>query len=232
MLDSYFQISNWTFSSEMSFVHWSDLEEDADVAQWRLHDTCNIVYTHQGFESLHRLIIIFSIFAFLIRKSQIWKVRVIVGILLIMVSCNVAPEKSQSTYQYVIDERLQCYVESFFLEAKTRGILLKEENLIVLITDSIPIDNAIGISLEDSLGQRFVGIHSEFYLIYSYRKFQMEMVVFHELGHAFLKREHNNHYSIMNTKAPSSIYAYDSIKRKLLLHELFLGDTVNIFDLK
>jgi Zn-dependent peptidase ImmA (M78 family) len=101
--------------------------------------------------------------------------------------------------------------------------------LVVLIADSLPSKKMIGVSIKDSIGQRIVGIEKAFFDKNKNFKYRIENVVFHELGHALLRRKHNNHYSIMNTSSPVAMYETDTTMRRVLLNELFYGDTVNIF---
>lgn len=155
--------------------------------------------------------------------------RRLILMMLVLCCCSEQqkPVRVQKTFVYQIEPALEYYVEDFFSEAAKRNVFLKKENLIVAFADSLG-NKTIGLSspLE---GQRRVFIKRKFFEVHKKEYYRIENVIFHELGHAMLNRKHNNHYSIMNTHGPSDIYATSVRERRLLLHELFLGDKVNIF---
>jgi len=116
--------------------------------------------------------------------------------------------------EYVVEQELQPYVESFHQEASARGRIILEENLIMIIKDDLGYR---GLSLWRS-GQRLIYIDREYYNYHKQEHDVIEFVVFHEMGHAFLGREHTDNYnSIMNIKRVD----YSLSTRKELLDELF-----------
>jgi len=155
-------------------------------------------------------------------------VRWIIGLLLVIGCGDKTPQPL--TYEYKIDPRLKYYVEDFYTEAQKRNVCLEKENLIVEIVDVPDSMGAIGLATLKASGQRIIQIDSTHFELYKYNFYMIENLVFHEMGHVVLERRHNNHYSLMNTLAPHNIYNLDLEMRKLLLHELFYGDTVNIWD--
>jgi hypothetical protein len=147
---------------------------------------------------------------------------------LIIAGCARDVQYNAEGFEYRIDPRLQFYVDDFYKEAEKRKVFLKKENLIVEIVDIPDELNAIGLGTIRASGQRIVQIDNMYFELNKYHYYSMEMLMFHELGHTLLKRPHNNHYSVMNTLAPKYIYVFDKELRKILLHELFYGDSVNI----
>lgn len=141
-----------------------------------------------------------------------------------------------SSYEVQLDERLEVYYERFAEEAKKRGIVFDNEK------EQIEgyIERINRTSATDLLGycqppQERVTLHS----IHVSEQFwetatdlQKEYLVFHELGHCFLKRSHvdpvgvdslGNCTSIMAAGNASciSIQGYSPDRRQFLLDELF-----------
>lgn len=131
--------------------------------------------------------------------------------------------------EFYVDPRLEPYVTSFYTEAGQRGIDL-HKNLIIRIE---PMEGGSGVT-KYIRNQRIVLINEEHY--FNHTKFYanrldtlhciMENLVYHELGHALLDREHCDPcYSIMAQKMSLMEYAGHPDKRKFLIDEMFNPNT-------
>lgn len=128
-------------------------------------------------------------------------------------------------YSYRIQPELKPFVDSFFEEAAARGILIEKSNLDVYLLEGLSKSkNAWGQSRNYG-GQRIVVIDkewAEFYL--KSHPNRIEPIMFHELGHAILRRGHNNLAgSLMNPGRCSSgaCYEHQPEMRKVFIDELF-----------
>ena len=125
------------------------------------------------------------------------------------------------TLEYRIDVKLEKHVNQFFIEAEKRGISLYKENLIVSLQDCY---DCVGQSIK--IGeQRLIKINKDdICWIENQNNSQtaIENLIFHELGHTLLNRQHNDpKYSIMASGLSLYEYANDSLKRTVLIDELF-----------
>ncbi|MFD0997721.1 hypothetical protein ACFQ21_00315 [Ohtaekwangia kribbensis] len=126
------------------------------------------------------------------------------------------------TLEYTIDARLQKHVDAFFLEAEQRGIYIPKENLTVCIVDDL---GASGRGFKNGQ-QSIVKISRDAYEWYISQGEEevIEFLMFHELGHAVLNREHcDPKYSIMAQGLSMHTYEGDSVKRAALVDELFFN---------
>ncbi len=136
-------------------------------------------------------------------------------ILLLLTACH-------HDYKYRIDPDLAHYVEQFYTEAINQGIIIQRENLIVEF--GTPTHNASGVGIKKRNGQLIVRIdYAKWYSNWNPDTVDLvrQYLMFHELGHTLLHREHNDLYSIMNPKGFLSDYCNDKTIRETLLKELF-----------
>lgn len=129
--------------------------------------------------------------------------------------------------EYRIDPRLSCYVDKFFKEANEHGINIYKENLIV----SIEPVNSAGVSRVQG-SQRIIIISNNAYEYFTSDNwvhnadsayYGLENLMYHELGHALLKRKHecDSCYSIMSAGLNCFTYTSECNERKILIDELF-----------
>jgi hypothetical protein len=148
---------------------------------------------------------------------------VIVTILLVIgfFFCTSCEVEEIENVEYRVDAELVPYVDKFFEEASLRGVHLDKYNLRVMIR---PDDELIGASgRSETMGrQRVVSIRQDAFDIWTSRCPEaLENLVFHELGHALLYRDHCKQYSIMQAEISQKEYAGKPELRKTLLDELF-----------
>jgi hypothetical protein len=130
-------------------------------------------------------------------------------ILLIVILFSCSEDKA-----YKIEQDLKPYVDAFFELAKQSGKLIQKDNLIVTL--STKIGSLQGLSSQKK-GQRIVEINYFNYQNYSTE--YIEAIVFHELGHAILKRHHDDSVeSLMNGSVCLSCY---SKNKEYFIKELF-----------
>jgi len=141
------------------------------------------------------------------------------------------------TIEYRIDPRVEYYVEQFYVEGEDRGLVFDRYNLIVIVQrhntgrfvykqdPKIQLD---GLSITQGT-QRVVFIDLEIVeqgLIDEEGSEgpanKLEIVIFHELGHALLNRKHNNDSrSIMSDRFEPLLMTRGW--RTEVLDELFYG---------
>ncbi len=138
-------------------------------------------------------------------------------------SLNISPTE----YDGLVDSRLIPYFQSFEYEATLRGIDINFE--------TFPINGYIRSIQEDDIAgtcnyhqgePNVVTIDLEFWNASS--NLRREMVVFHELGHCYLGRDHREAAfdngictTIMNSGTSGCFVAYTSENREYYLDELF-----------
>lgn len=146
---------------------------------------------------------------------------------LFMIGCD----DSLFDTEYTINLQLRPYVDEFYKEALNRNILIDKENLIVKFAN---MDCCDGKSIKRG-NQRIVQIDRD---EWEYRIDQghdfidsttnlslgIQEIIFHELGHALLYRNHisSKNYTIMTNDSKWSNDFYKNYnKRQLLIDELF-----------
>jgi Zn-dependent peptidase ImmA (M78 family) len=139
--------------------------------------------------------------------------RMLFILLLGFTSCTAIDQE----LRYQIDPRLEPHVNKFFEEAEARGMSIPKYNLIA--EEDFTIET-VGVSRQVG-DQRVILIFD--WCIENYSHAELELVVFHELGHAILDRRHCEHYSIMMEGISNKAYEGDDEKRRLLVDELFLN---------
>ncbi|WP_341227590.1 putative metallopeptidase [uncultured Arcticibacterium sp.] len=122
-------------------------------------------------------------------------------LLLVSLGC----EKEALVFEYRINDSLKTYVNTFYTEAENRGLKLQRENLIVDFVDSLEEDRCG--QCERPAGnmeqQRRVLISLTSDCWSQEPQQNKEALVFHELGHCLLNREHKE--VLFPSGAPQSI---------------------------
>lgn len=140
--------------------------------------------------------------------------RLTIAIFLLLISC------SDGYYQYSIDPPLTKYVDSFYSEAKLRGVILQKDNLIIQLSYLEGSNGLTKYSINKSgkvTSQIFVWINIDYF--YHGGENCVESTIFHELGHALLLRHHCDCVSYMNINDDNRCYSKYS--REELLNEMF-----------
>lgn len=116
---------------------------------------------------------------------------------ILLLSLSTCKKEAQNV---LVDPELQKYVDQFFIEAKQRGISLDESNLEVVFKD---IEDACGYgySRYENTDLRRVEIDPTCWE--GQLENWKEYLIFHELGHAVLRRSHLN--SVMPNRMAKSI---------------------------
>lgn len=140
----------------------------------------------------------------------------IVPALLVLLSCS-----EDNVTVYSVDPALVPYVEAFYTEAEKYGRVFPRENLIVVLKKDLPV-TARTIRQVNSRDGNQTTIEMDADYFTSHEADCIESVMFHELGHARLMREHTNTYSIMNPTTGESCYMSGHLgAREVLIDELF-----------
>ncbi len=125
--------------------------------------------------------------------------------------------------EYRIHAEIQPFVDEFYQEAHKRGKNPQSSNLIFIIQKDLLKDTGgLGATKTEKGGwgadpQIRCYIDEDYF--YSADSLCVKSTVFHELGHALLKRTHNNTWSIMNSGV--KCFGRKEENEKLLIDELF-----------
>ena len=125
---------------------------------------------------------------------------------LLLISCD---------KEFMVQPELREYYSNFKVDARVRGIIVEDENLIITLKD-INSDTKLGRYTQALGGQRYIYVDSA-----SYYAGLGKLILYHELGHAILNRKHTKHFSLMNpnvTKYTSNLQYMDELN-----DELFTG---------
>ena len=150
---------------------------------------------------------------------------IIKTILLLFILCIIVSCSKQNDSE--ISEELQIHFDSFASEALTYGIEIDFKDVdIDGYIENIEERGTLGQCKSYSDGSKKVIIDQPFWNQAAYD--QREYIVFHELGHCVLDREHNdqedengNCLSIMQSGNNACMSGYSSENRTQLLSELF-----------
>jgi len=160
----------------------------------------------------------------LFKKSQL--------ILCIGLSLAACKEPETKKVYNNVDERLHSYFQTFEEEAKARGFEIDlNEAIITAHISSINGDNVAGQCSRPNVLTNDIVIDESF-LLGNASSLLKELVVFHELGHCFLQREHREDayptgtcISIMRSGLEDCRDNYTSGFRSIYLDELFDPDS-------
>jgi hypothetical protein len=141
--------------------------------------------------------------------------------LLMLSGCNFVDD-----YYYSVDPLVEPYVNKFYEEAAERGIDVDRTNLTVIVTPHIKsFPSGAGMATTEA-GQRMVYIWDEVVEYYMEDCPEcVENLVFHELGHSLLLKEHTSDtLSIMGITTSFHVYEGKPELREQLLNQLFTNE--------
>ncbi len=126
----------------------------------------------------------------------------------------------------LVDNRLLAYFNKFETEANKRGLAYDLSALeITGVIENIPEDNVAGTC---QYGRHLAHVTVDINYWNNTSELNREMVVFHELGHCVLLRDHEEYSfqngicaSIMNSGTTNCSLAYNLSNREYYLDELF-----------
>lgn len=114
---------------------------------------------------------------------------------------------------FEVPEALRFYVDAFYLEASKRGVNLEQDNLLVrygALSEEALCGHCNSTNVFNSL-QKIVTISNERNLQCWNNKETLEALIFHELGHCLLGRDHNN--LLLPNGDPVSLMIQNSINQ-------------------
>lgn len=154
--------------------------------------------------------------------------------LLLIISCGKIPDQQIISLSKNIDPKLAPYLSRFELEAEAYNVQVNSSKLTMVISTELLSDVAgdcLAATGHPELGQ-VIRISSSIIDNKLFGIDNVENVVFHELGHCLLGREHKTE-TVLTT---DGYHIYDSImnsgsgndsnyinNRKAMIHELFTG---------
>jgi hypothetical protein len=133
----------------------------------------------------------------------------------ILTSCDLIDQN-----HFEVEKQLRPYVDSFYAESNKRGRHIQHENLMISFS---PLNGLAGESMDFTT---IPTIHIDPTFFNKYSKANafsyIEYIIFHEMGHALLHRDHKDAYTIMtsNNKLLRE-YSNNTQTRTLLIDELF-----------
>jgi len=141
-------------------------------------------------------------------------------ILMSLIACT-------TEYGYEVDPEVQPFFDSFEEEAALRGLTVDLESSGIGATiDFIRDNSTVGQCQNSDEGNRRVFIDKAFWNEYDF--YGKEFIVYHELGHCYLNRGHDNAVisgniceSIMQSGISGCDDAYGAATREAYLDELF-----------
>lgn len=130
-------------------------------------------------------------------------------------------------YNYSVDDELRQYFDLFETEGNSRGWNIDLEAMSVSgYIETIDERNTVGQCQTSDMGNKRVVIDGTFWNRYDF--YEREFIVFHELGHCILGRDHddsadsaNRCKSIMSSGSGGCINNYSEKTRTDYLDELF-----------
>ncbi|MGR3810703.1 hypothetical protein [Jiulongibacter sp. NS-SX5] len=172
---------------------------------------------------------------------------------MVMMGLFFSCEKEPILFEYRIASEAVPYVEDFFKEGDKRGVYLRKVNLIVEFTDSLEND-LCGQCIKPrgrKSGQRKVLIQRNSDCWNSKHFLNKEALIFHELGHCLLDRDHKEDLfpsgdpvslmtKVLNGPYQPCVYVFGddeyikqcnrTTRRDYYLDELFYGSTGQVPD--
>jgi hypothetical protein len=140
---------------------------------------------------------------------------------LMLSGCNFVDD-----YYYAVDPLVESHVDKFYEEANARGIDLDRTNLTVIVTPHFKkFESGAGMAIQEG-GQRFVYLWDEVVEYYMEDCPEcVENLVFHELGHSLLRKEHKTDtLNIMGISTSFHVYEGKPELREQLLNQLFTNE--------
>lgn len=138
-------------------------------------------------------------------------------LVLLLTACGKASEEVNKLRLEYVEEELKPYVISFYLEGLKRNKEVNVEGIkasVKTVTNKYG-ERVVGVCF---MGQKSLEVDKEYWSYASYN--EKENLMFHELGHCLLLRNHSESYnSIMYSTMLSSNFYEDN--RVQLLNELF-----------
>jgi len=131
-------------------------------------------------------------------------------LMLILSGCSSSEDSFEPLFE--VPDALLHYVDAFYQEAEQRGIDLDRDNLII-IYDDLSEENLCGSC--NSLAathqiQKIVTLVDPSQACWE-NKEQLEALIFHELGHCLLRRQHQN--NLLPNGDPASLMIESSISQ-------------------
>ena len=157
--------------------------------------------------------------------------------LFLITFCFACNDDSATPIVYDVPNEVEPFVQKFIEEGKARGVNLSIDNLIVELT--APVENngqfVCGVTYGEVIGlpQNRIEIDTQC-LAWRHSEISQEVLIFHELGHAILLRQHRtdklpnfDFASIMvsSTWNIDDFYIFDLTKRAYYIDELFDSNT-------
>lgn len=137
---------------------------------------------------------------------------------LILLSCQ------KESQEVLIDEELTPFIESFQYEASLRSVSVNADGLQAVFDNFTT--NIAGQCQRTGDDLRKIAISKAYWR--TANEYEKEFIIFHELGHCILGREHldgvdarGQCQSIMHSGLTNCTNAYNAINREIYLDELF-----------
>lgn len=154
-------------------------------------------------------------------KGKVVRFFALFCFLIYMMSCT------KDSFDVRVDDALLPYFRSFEKEAQNRGInFTVEESNISGIIINISGNNVIAHCTHINAAPSRVAVDEDYWKIATDQ--EKEFYIFHELGHCYLKRDHDdatdaegNCKSIMHSSADVCTFLYNESTRDEYLDELF-----------
>jgi hypothetical protein len=132
-----------------------------------------------------------------------------ISFILLLLACQ-EPVVEQPPTEYSIDKAFTKYVEKFFQEAQAAGVSIEKTNLIVAFgTTENKACGQCNYTASKPKIQRKVIINTDLRCWANLIETQKETLIFHELGHCLLKRQHRN--EVFTDGSPKSIMVADNL---------------------
>lgn len=128
---------------------------------------------------------------------------------------------------YSVDPEVQTFVNNFYAEAKEHGLKVQQSDLIVRFETGNNLDRK-GALGNCEQGDNITPVVEVRRILFSFDSLAIERVIYHELGHCLLGREHNDALnsegkaiSLMNTRLGAIDASFYRTHRQEFISELF-----------
>ena len=139
-------------------------------------------------------------------------------LLLLILSCGSSNVIITANGPIYVEERLQPFYQRFMEYAEELGVKVNCDNLSMYTTDEIPSGTQLAVAKVYSNGYKEIIIYNRFYETAT--DVAKEIVVFHEIFHACLRKEHRNNSIMQSNMLNESLYLY---YYSFYIKEAFLG---------